>query len=130
MPVTIDSTLFDLLPPPQFGQYSITRMAPKVTFQSANGYKHQREAFSSARYRFVNGWNALTVAQYNTLMAWLDYAGSGAFYYVVPDTEAFAGMSLTTRLVRIVDEETEITPFDKTAAGEGFYRVRITLEDL
>lgn len=125
MPVTIDNTLFDLLPPPQFGNYSIIRTAPKVTFQSAGGYSHQREAWSSARYKFVHGWGVLTAAQYNMLTAWLDFAGSDAFYYVVPDTAFFSGMSLTTRVVKIIDEETEITPI-----GDGLYQARITLRDL
>jgi hypothetical protein len=125
MPTIIDNTTFDLLPAPQFGAFQIKRKAPKIKFQAAKGYVHQREQYPAPKYQFTHGWNVLTTAQCNLLRAWLDFAGSDAFYYVVPDSEFFEGMVNDTHLVRIVDEETEITPL-----SNGKYKVSITMEDL
>ena len=125
MSTIIDNTIFELLPPPSYGQFKKIRSAPKITFQSKAGYKHQREAYPQAKYQFKHGWNALTVAQYNTLVAWLDFAGSNAFYYIVPDTEYFAGMSMETRIVRIVEDSVEINIVNRE-----LYSATLTLEDL
>lgn len=125
MPVTIDNTDFELLPSPSYGPYRKVRVSPKIKFQAAKGYSHQRDAFTGPKYRFPLGWKLLNTAEHNMLVAWLDFAKSNAFYFVVPDTAAFAGMELDVHLVRIVDEETEIEP-----VSPGWYRAAITLEDV
>lgn len=125
MPITIDGSDFELLPSPSYGQYKKVRSAKKVSFQAAGGYKHQREAFTSPKYQFPLGWKLLNAAEHNMLVAWLDFAKSNAFYFIVPDTAAFAGMELEVHLVRIIDEETEIEP-----VSPGWYRASITLEDV
>lgn len=121
----IENTLFELLPPPTYSDYKKVKLVPKVKFQSAGGYKHQRNKFAGNKYRFYHGWNIISDAAVNTLEMWIEFAKSNSFYYVVPDSVSFPANETMVRVVRIIDDEVEITPI-----GFGFYTAKITMEDL
>jgi hypothetical protein len=124
MPITVQDTLFDLLPSPSWGTPRI-RTAPKIRFQAANGYVHQRERYSHARYKYPLKWDLLTETEMNTLENWLDQTGSNTFWFL-PPTALWGGTGTPTiRLVRVTDEETIVMPL-----AFGCYSASLTLEEV
>lgn len=123
MPVVQD-TLFDILPSPSWGSPRIRR-APKVTFEAANGYKHQRERYSHARYKYPVKWPLLTAAELSTLENWLDQTGSNTFWFLPPTAMWGGTTNPTIRLMRVASEEVTITPL-----SYGYYSVEILLEEV
>lgn len=131
MPVVIDDVAYEFVPPPEYGGYQPVRIAPKVRFQAESGYVHQRERYVNTRKRITIEWKLLSEAEYNMLIAWIEYKKSSTFWYVLPE-------SLSPRpsgaiipkgiLCRIVDEEIPETP---QFYNDGYYRnVKITLESI
>ncbi len=124
MPVIVQDTLFDILPSPAWGSPRI-RKAPKIGFEAANGYKHQRERYSHARYAYPIKWPVLTAAEVSTLENWLDQTGSDTFWFLPPTAMWGGTTNPTIRLMRVVSEEVTITP-----VSYGFYSVEILLEEV
>lgn len=130
MPVEVENEIFELLPSPTLASYAPARKAPKVKFQSASGYTHQRERYPSARYSFPYEWALLTLEQKNLLEAWLDDTGSKTFYFVPPESLiplADGTVVPQLRLARIVDEQTVIRPHGRAF---GRWTAKITIEDV
>lgn len=130
MSAVLDNLVYDLIPA-QFGGYKPTIVAPKIRFQAAAGYVHQRERYPALGRKIVLETNITSQGEYNMIRAWLDYVGSDSFWYVLPT-------SLSPRpdgqviprgiLCRIIDEE---IPDDPIFPNDGFYwHVRITLESI
>jgi hypothetical protein len=124
MPVTVQDAVFDILPSPGWGSPSI-RKAPKIKFESANGYKHQRERWSSPRYTYPLKWSVLTAAEANTLKNWLDSTASNSFWFL-PSTAMWGGVTAPSiKLMRVSDDEIKFVPLTY-----GYFSVEITLEEL
>ena len=124
MPVEVQDTLFDILPSPSWGTPRI-RKAPKISFEAANGYKHQRERYSHARYTYPLKWPVLTTAEVNTLENWMDETASNTFWFLPPTAMWGGTTNPTIRLMRVSSEEVTITPI-----SYGYYSVEITLEEV
>lgn len=124
MPAEVQDEIFEILPSPSWGTPQ-KRTAPKLRFQAAAGYTHQRERYSHARFNYPLKWPLLTEAEFQTLQNWLDSTGSATFWFL-PPTALWSGIgSATVRLCRIVSDEVSITP-----VAYGLYSVEITLEEV
>lgn len=129
MPVIVQDSLFDILPASTYN-IKIKRSAPKVTFQSANGYKHQREKYSHAR-RIYDVEFIVNQTQLNTLDNWLDENGSNTFWWLPNEALWKDSASPTIRLVRISTEEISYnTILSGSAAGGPLYSVQFTMEEV
>jgi len=121
---------YDLIPAHQGGFKSMI-IAPKIRFQSTSGYVHQRNRYPARYKKIVHEWPAMTAAEYEMLLAWLDEVGSDAFWFVLPTSlEPRPDGQIIPRaiLARIIDEE---IPEDPVEYGDGYlYHARITLESI
>ena len=130
MSVVIDNQEFDLLSSPSLGSYAPARKAPKVKFQAAAGYTHQRERYPSARRSFPMEWPLMTLAQKNMLENWLDFIGSQSFYFIDPQSllpRPDGSIVPAIYLCRVVDEETVIKPHPRAFRR---FSAKITVEEL
>lgn len=124
MPVIVQDEVFDLLPSPSWGTPQ-KRKAPKIKFQSANGYVHQRERYSHPRMAYSLKWPLLTEAEKNTLENWLDSVKSATFW-LVPPTGLWSGLSaVSVKLCRLTDDEITFTPL-----SYGYWAVDINVEEV
>lgn len=82
--IVIDNTEYELLPPPEFSKYKITKLTPKIKFESEGGYFHQREKFSTSMYKIEVGSENISDAQKEYLDTFISYIGSDTFWYIVP----------------------------------------------
>lgn len=106
MPVIVEDNIFEILPHPSTN-IKITRKAPKITFQSANGYKHQREQYAYAR-RTYDVEFFIVQSQLNTFDNWLDQNGSKTFWWLPPES-LWKSVNPTIRLMRIGTEAVNYT---------------------
>jgi len=130
MPVEVQNEIFDLLPAPTLASYAPVRKAPKVKFQAASGYTHQRERYPVARRTFPYEWTSLTLDQKNMLDAWLDGNGSKTFYFVpYESTLPLADGSIEPVLLlgRIVDEDIVIKANPR---AHGRWMAKFTIEEV
>jgi hypothetical protein len=128
MPVVVENREYELLPSPSWGGYVRKRTAPKIRFQSAKGYVHQRESFPSPRGVFSLEWGLLSDAEKNLLSCWLDYIGSASFCFVVPESiwpRPDGSVIPEVRLCRVTDEEIDFKPL-----SYGWWSAKITVEEI
>jgi len=124
MPVIVQEEVFDMLPSPSWGSPQ-TRRAPKIRFQAAAGYTHQRERYSHARMIYTLRWPLLLEAEKNTLENWQDSIGSATFW-LLPPTALWSGLgSPTVRLMRLTDDEVKYIP-----VSYGVWSVELTVEEV
>lgn len=129
MPVIVQDVIFDMLPAPSIGGYGFTRKAPKITFEAEAGYKHQREKWPFSRRKYTIDWKALTQAQLNMLMVWLDDTGSQTFYFTPPES-SWKGNSPELRLCRVTSEEVKVTPITGGPDTDPKYNCSIDIEEV
>lgn len=124
MPVIVQDEVFEILPSPAWGSPQ-KRRAPKIRFQAAAGYVHQRERYSHARTVYPLKWPLLTEAEKNTLENWLDNTKSDTFW-LVPPTGLWSGLDAPViKLCRVTDDEITFTPI-----SYGYWSVDITVEEV
>jgi len=131
MPVNINDIYYDLVPFQEYGGYQPVRVAPKVRFQAEAGYAQQRERFVVTQKRITLEWRLLSEAEYNMLIAWIEYKKSSAFWFVLPESLSPrpSGVVIPKGIwCRIIDDKIPETP---QLYNDGFYRsVKITLESI
>lgn len=111
MPVIVQDEIFDILPAPTVME--LKRRAPKIKFEAAAGYEHQRERYSHARRSY--GLRFLcNQAQLNTLDNWLDMTKSATFWWLPPEAVWKSPTAPTIRLMRITSEE---IPYEVVLSG-------------
>ncbi len=129
MPVTVEDSIFDILPTSTYN-IKIARNAPKITFQSANGYKHQREQYSYARHSYDVEF-IVTQEKWNTLENWLDQVGSNTFWYLPPESMWKSPTAPAIRLCRIPTDSIDTTVLRSSAPGNApLYSVKFRMEEV
>lgn len=130
MPAAFENQYYDLIEA-DFGGYKQSIVAPKIRFQAAAGYVHQRERYPAQARKIVIESARATEGERNMMRAWLVYMGSGTFWYVLPASLAPRpdGQVIPRGvLCRVIDEE---IPDEPVGYGDGpYYHLRVTLESI